>query len=47
MDPINSIANWLEGLFTGWGLAPWLVNLILTGLGIVVLSTVALIVAIV
>jgi NADH-quinone oxidoreductase subunit H len=47
MDPINSIANWLEGLLTGWGLAPWLVNLILTGLGIVVLSTVALIVAIV
>jgi NADH-quinone oxidoreductase subunit H len=47
MDPINSIANWLEGLLTGWGMAPWLVNLILTGLGIVVLSTVALIVAIV
>jgi len=47
MDPINSIANWLEGLLTGWGLAAWLVNLILTGLGIVVLSTVALIVAIV
>ena len=47
MDPINSIANWLEGLLAGWGLAPWLVNLIMTGLGIVLLSTMALIVAIV
>lgn len=46
MDPIISIAKWLEGVLAGWGLAPGLVNLILTVLGIVLLSTVALLLAI-
>ena len=46
MDPIISIASWFEALLTGWNLAPWLVNLILTVLGIVILSTAALLIAI-
>lgn len=46
MDPIISIANWLENLLAGWGFVPWLVNLIVTVLGVVALSTVALLVAI-
>lgn len=38
-DPITSVANWLEGLLLGWGLAPGLVTVILYIIGIVVFAT--------
>jgi NADH-quinone oxidoreductase subunit H len=44
VDPINLIANWLENLLAGWGLAPGLVNLILTILGVVVIASFVLII---
>jgi len=46
MDPFISIATWFEGVLVGWGLAPWAVNLILTVVGVVLLCTVMLIIAI-
>ncbi len=46
MDPLLSIANWFEGVLVGWGLAPWAVNLILSVVGIVLLCTVMLVIAI-
>lgn len=45
-DPITLIADWLEGLLLGWGLAPELVTFILTLLGVAVLATFVLVVAI-
>lgn len=42
-DPINSIAEWLTGLLTGWGLSSGLVTLILTLLGVVVAATFVLV----
>lgn len=38
-DPITAIANWLEGLLTGWGLAPGLVTTILFVIGILAAGT--------
>jgi NADH-quinone oxidoreductase subunit H len=38
-DPINSIAQWLTGLLSGWGLSSGLVTFILTLLGVVVVAT--------
>src|SRR5512141_1789481 len=38
-DPINSIAQWLTELLTGWGLSSGLVNLILTLIGVVIVAT--------
>jgi len=43
-DPITLIANWLSGLLTGWGLAPWLVTLIMSVIGIVAIATFVLLV---
>lgn len=45
-DPINLIAQWLRDLFTGWGTAVWLVNIILAAIGIIVLCTFLLVMAI-
>jgi NADH-quinone oxidoreductase subunit H len=45
-DPIHLIAQWLQGLLTSWGLAPGLVTVILAVLGVVGLSSVALVLAI-
>ncbi len=45
-DPIHLIAQWLQGLLQGWGLAPGLVTVILSVLGVVALSSVALVLAI-
>lgn len=45
-DPINLIAQWLRDLFTGWGTAAWLVNIILAAIGIIVLCTFLLVMAI-
>jgi NADH-quinone oxidoreductase subunit H len=42
-DPINSIAQWLTELLTGWGLSSGLVNLILTLIGVVVVATFVLV----
>jgi len=37
-DPINLIATWLQGLLAGWGLAPEVVNFVMTALGVVVIA---------
>jgi NADH-quinone oxidoreductase subunit H len=42
-DPVTFIANWLEGLLTGLGLAQGLVTFILTLIGVVVLASGALV----
>jgi len=36
-DPINFITMWLRNQFGGWGMADWLVNVLLAVMGIVVL----------
>lgn len=36
-DPVNFIANWLTGLFTGWGMAGWLASFLIQLIGVVVL----------
>jgi NADH-quinone oxidoreductase subunit H len=46
VDPINLIAEWLRNLLTGWGVASWLVTVILSAIGIVVLCTFLLVMAI-
>ncbi|HWQ84866.1 MAG TPA: NADH-quinone oxidoreductase subunit NuoH [Anaerolineales bacterium] len=46
MDPIVLLANWFEGVLVGWGAPPWAVNLILSVLGIALLCTVMLLIAI-
>ena len=43
-DPITLISNWLSGLLTGWGLAPWLVTLVMSVIGIVAIATFVLLV---
>lgn len=43
-DPITLIANWLSGLLSSWGLAPWLVTLIMSVIGIVALASFVLVV---
>jgi NADH-quinone oxidoreductase subunit H len=43
-DPITLIANWLSGLLNGWGLAPWLVILIMSVIGIVAIASFVLVV---
>jgi NADH-quinone oxidoreductase subunit H len=42
-DPINSIAQWLTELLSGWGLSSGLVTFILTLLGVVVVATFVLV----
>jgi NADH-quinone oxidoreductase subunit H len=42
-DPITTIANWLAGLLTGWGLTPGLVTFIMKLLGVVVVATFVLV----
>ncbi len=42
-DPINSIAQWLTELLSGWGLSSGLVTFILTLLGVVVVATVVMV----
>jgi len=41
-DPINIIAAWLRGVFTGWGMAAGLANVLIALLGVVVLVTFAM-----
>jgi NADH-quinone oxidoreductase subunit H len=36
-DPVNFIANWLNGLFAGWGMASWLTSFLIQLIGVVVL----------
>ena len=43
-DPINLIAEWLKGLLAGWGVAPDLVNLIMTLLGVLLVAIFVLVV---
>jgi NADH-quinone oxidoreductase subunit H len=38
-DPILAIATWLRGLLEGWGLAPGLVDVIMSALGVILLCT--------
>jgi NADH-quinone oxidoreductase subunit H len=42
-DPVTSIAGWLENLLIGWGLAPGLVVLIMTVLGVFLLAAFVLV----
>jgi NADH-quinone oxidoreductase subunit H len=42
-DPVTSIAGWLENLLLGWGLAPGLVVLIMTALGVFLLASFVLV----
>jgi NADH-quinone oxidoreductase subunit H len=43
-DPINFIANWLEGVLAGWGLSPALITLIMTLISIVVVCAFVLLI---
>jgi NADH-quinone oxidoreductase subunit H len=45
-DPIHLIAQWLQGLLQGWGLPSSLVTVIVLALGVLVLYTAALLLAI-
>ena len=45
-DPGTLIANWLKGLLVGWGLPTGLVTVILFALGVLVMATVTLLIAI-
>ena len=45
-DPLNLISQWLQELLTGWGLADWLVAVIVSALGVLVLCTFVLVMAI-
>jgi NADH-quinone oxidoreductase subunit H len=45
-DPISSIAQWLWSVLNGWGAAPWLVSVILAVVGVLVLCTFLLVLAI-
>jgi NADH-quinone oxidoreductase subunit H len=42
-DPINLIAQWLEGLLLGWGFADWFVSLLLQGLSAVIVATLGMV----
>jgi len=42
-DPVNLIANWLEGLLTGWGLPEGLVAFIFALLGVVAIASFVLV----
>jgi NADH-quinone oxidoreductase subunit H len=43
VDPVNLVANWLEGLLAGWGLSEGLVTVILTLLGVVAVASFVLV----
>ena len=43
-DPVNSIAEWLRMILSGWGLSDGLITVILAVLGVVVLATTVLII---
>ncbi|MGW8224502.1 MAG: NADH-quinone oxidoreductase subunit NuoH [Anaerolineales bacterium] len=43
-DPVNSIADWLRTIFSGWGLSDGLITVILAFLGVVILATFVLVV---
>jgi NADH-quinone oxidoreductase subunit H len=43
-DPVNSIAEWLRMILSGWGLSEGLITLILAILGVVILATFVLVV---
>jgi len=43
-DPVTLIAQWLENLMLGWGLAPQAVNLIMTVIGVVVIAVFVLVI---
>jgi NADH-quinone oxidoreductase subunit H len=42
-DPVNFIAQWLTGLFTGWGMVGWLASLIIQFLGVVALVSIMMV----
>ena len=43
-DPISFIADWLRGVFLGWGLAPGFVTVLMALIGVVVIATAVLLV---
>ncbi len=43
-DPVNFIAQWLTGVFTGWGMAGWLSSLLIQLIGVVVLASAMMVV---
>ncbi len=43
-DPIDLIAQWLKGLFMGWGMVDWLASLAIQLIGVVVLVSVMMLV---
>ena len=43
-DPVNSIAEWMRTIMSGWGLSEGLITVILAVLGVVILATFVLIV---
>ncbi len=45
-DPINVIALWLRNLLSDWGVAPWLVSVILALIGVVVLCVFLLLITV-
>ena len=43
-DPINSIAEWLRSIMSGWGLSEGLITVILAVVGVVILATTVLVI---
>ena len=43
-NPIQVAADWLMGLFTGWGMAEGLANILINLLGIVILVSIMLVI---
>ena len=43
-DPVQMTANWLLGLFTGWGMNDILSNILINLIGIVILVTIMLVI---
>src|SRR5574338_880260 len=43
-DPISFIADWLRGVFLGWGLAPGFVTFLMALIGVVVIATAVLLI---
>ncbi len=39
-DPVNTIAGWLSGLLTGWGMPGWLASLLIQLIGVVVIVSI-------
>ncbi len=42
-DPINSIAEWLAGVFAGWGMSPGWISFVMAAIGVLVMATFVLV----